>query len=95
MASGPYKKGKDVHDKSLKIEQPRQKYHLQLQLVLVLFWQERQAPGVQWFEQKKSISDNSQGSGTNQRANQLLADRKQVFQNHVTFQLKKKLQLSK
>lgn len=44
---------------------------------------------MQWFEQKKSISDNSQGSGTNQRANQLLADRKQVCQNHVTFQLKK------
>lgn len=37
MPSGPYKKGKDVHDKNLWIEQPRQGYHLQLQLVLVLF----------------------------------------------------------
>lgn len=37
MPSEPYKKGKDAHDKSLRIEQPRQGYHLQLQLVLVLF----------------------------------------------------------
>lgn len=37
MPSGPYKKSKDVNDRTLRIEQPRQGCHLQLHLVLVLF----------------------------------------------------------
>lgn len=76
------KKGKNIQYKAYKAIPPPNVVWFRLVLA------RKTGPLSAVILNKKSISANSQGSGTNQRTNQLLTDRKRICQNRVTFQLK-------